>query len=67
VAAWLARRPTVIQAAVRAAGNDRQVFDSIVELGLGDGLLQPRTLGRIARELAVRTEQARPFVHGGGR
>ncbi|GIF50517.1 geranylgeranyl reductase family protein [Asanoa ferruginea] len=66
-AAWLARRPTVIQAAVRAAGNDRQVFDSIVELGLGDGLLHPRTLGRIARELTVRTEQARPFVHGGGR
>ena len=66
-AAWLARTPAVIQAAVRAAGSDRKVFDSIVELGLGDGLLQPRTLGRIARELTVRPEQARPFVHGGGR
>ncbi|GAA1839680.1 geranylgeranyl reductase family protein [Asanoa iriomotensis] len=66
-AAWLARTPAVIQAAVRAAGNDRRVFDSIVELGLGDGLLQARTLGRIARELTVRTQQARPFVYGGGR
>jgi geranylgeranyl reductase family protein len=53
-AAWLARRPSVIQAAVRAAGRDRGVFDSIVELGLGDGLLEPRTLGHIARALAVR-------------
>jgi len=55
VAAFLARRPAVIQAAVRAAGRDRRVFDAIVELGLGDGLLQARTLGRIARELAIRT------------
>jgi hypothetical protein len=54
-AAWLARRPSVIQAAVRAAGRDRGVFDSIVELGLGDGLLEPRTLGHIARALAVRS------------
>ena len=54
-AAWLARRPSVIEAAVRAAGRDRGVFDSIVELGLGDGLLEPRTLGHIARALAVRS------------
>jgi geranylgeranyl reductase family protein len=53
-AAWLARRPSVIQAAVRAAGRDRTVFDSIVELGLGDGLLTKRTLAHIARELTVR-------------
>lgn len=53
-AAWLARRPAVIQAAVRAAGRDRKVFDSIVELGLGDGLLTRRTLAHIARELTVR-------------
>ena len=54
-AAWLARRPSVVDAAVRAAGRDRGVFDSIVELGLGDGLLDPRTLGHIARALAVRS------------
>ena len=59
-AAFLARRPAVIQAAVRAAGRDRRVFNSIVELGLGDGLLKARTLGRIAMELTVRPRQAQP-------
>jgi geranylgeranyl reductase family protein len=66
-AAWLARRPAVIQAAVRAAGRDRGVFDSIVELGLGDGLLRARTLAHIAREVAVRPRKARPSVVGAAR
>lgn len=51
-AAWLARRRAVVEAAVRAAARDRGVFDSVVELGLGDGRLDLRTLAHIARSLA---------------
>ena len=41
VAAWLARRRRVVDAAVRAARRDDRVFDDVVELGLGDGRLTP--------------------------
>lgn len=51
-AAWLARRRSVVDAAVRAAARDRGVFDAVVELGLGDGRLDLRTLAHIARSLA---------------
>jgi len=51
-AARLARHRPVVDAAVRAAERDRRVFDSVVELGLGDGRLDPRTLAHIARSLA---------------
>ncbi|HEX2773558.1 MAG TPA: geranylgeranyl reductase, partial [Micromonosporaceae bacterium] len=51
-AAWLARHRSVVEAAVRAAARDRRVFDSVVELGLGDGRLDLRTLAHIARSLA---------------
>ncbi|MFC4020593.1 NAD(P)/FAD-dependent oxidoreductase [Micromonospora sp. GCM10011542] len=47
VAAWLARHRRVVDAAVRAARRDDRVFDDIVELGLGDGRLTPRTLAMI--------------------
>ncbi|GAB3945896.1 hypothetical protein GCM10027614_38420 [Micromonospora vulcania] len=47
VAAWLARRRRVVDAAVRAARRDDRVFDDVVELGLGDGRLTARTLGMI--------------------
>lgn len=50
-AAWLARRRTVVDAAVRAAAADGRVFGALVELGLGDGRLDARTLGRIAASL----------------
>jgi flavin-dependent dehydrogenase len=48
-AAWLARRPSIVDGAVVAAGRDQRVFDTMVELGLGDGLLDARTLAAIAR------------------
>jgi geranylgeranyl reductase family protein len=48
VAAWLGRRPWLVDGAVRAAAADRRVFDRLVDLGLGDGLLDTRTLLRIA-------------------
>lgn len=53
-AAWLARRRTVVEATVGAAARDARVFDSVVELGLGDGRLDARTLARIGTNLIVR-------------
>jgi geranylgeranyl reductase family protein len=50
-AARLTRSAAVIDAAIRAADADQRVFDAIVELGLGDGLLTARTLGAIAGRL----------------
>jgi geranylgeranyl reductase family protein len=51
VAAWLTRSARVVDATMRAAAADQRVFDSIVDLGLGDGRLTARTLGSIARHL----------------
>ena len=45
--ARLSRQPRVVDAAIRAAAKDRAVFDRMAGLGLGDGLLDPRTIGRI--------------------
>jgi geranylgeranyl reductase family protein len=49
LAARLAQRPWVVDGAVRAARADQRVFDAMLALGLGDGLLTPPTLLRIAR------------------
>ncbi len=38
--------PAVVDAAVRAAGRDHRVFDTMVELGLGDGRLTAATLAQ---------------------
>ncbi|MFC3504349.1 geranylgeranyl reductase family protein [Micromonospora krabiensis] len=46
-AAWLARRRRVVDAAVRAARRDDRVYRTVVELGLGDGRLDGRTLAMI--------------------
>ncbi|WFE23838.1 geranylgeranyl reductase family protein [Solwaraspora sp. WMMD937] len=54
VGAWLARRPTTVDAAVAAAARDRRVFDTIVELGLGDGRLDAVTVRRLAAQLTIR-------------
>jgi hypothetical protein len=37
----------VVDAAVRAARRDDRVYRTVVELGLGDGRLDARTLGMI--------------------
>ncbi len=47
----LVRQPRILDAAVRAAGADRRVFDRMADLGLGDGLLDLRTIGRITGTL----------------
>lgn len=48
VAARLVGRPAFVDAAVRAAHADQRDFDSLVELGLGSGLLTPRLLAATA-------------------
>ncbi|MDG4833301.1 geranylgeranyl reductase family protein [Solwaraspora sp. WMMD1047] len=52
-AARLGRHQRIVAAAVRAAERDRRVFVTLVELGLGDGLLDTRTLARIIAGIAV--------------
>jgi geranylgeranyl reductase family protein len=58
-AARLTSSARVVDATIRAADADQRVFDSIVELGLGDGLLPPRTLAHIARNLPESIRAAR--------
>jgi flavin-dependent dehydrogenase len=43
-ASWASRWPRVMDAVFRAAGEDQRVFDDVVDLGLADGRLTPRTL-----------------------
>ncbi len=50
-AARLARVPAIVDAGIRAAGRDRHAFDTLVELGLGDGRIGPRLAFGLAREL----------------
>jgi flavin-dependent dehydrogenase len=58
VASWLGEHAWIVDAAVRAARADQRTFDSIVELGLGDGLLTPRTVAAIARYAPDRNRHA---------
>ncbi|MEU4778895.1 geranylgeranyl reductase family protein [Micromonospora sp. NPDC023633] len=53
LAAWLARHRQVVDAAVRAARRDDRVYRTVVELGLGDGRLDARTLGMIGIGLSA--------------
>lgn len=53
-AAWLARRRPVVDAVVRAARRDDRVWHTVVELGLGDGRLDARTLLMIGRGFSGR-------------
>jgi len=54
LATRLTQRPRVVDAAVRAASRNQQVFTRMVDLGLGDGVFDLRTIGRIGVELARR-------------
>jgi menaquinone-9 beta-reductase len=56
LAALLTRRPAVVDAAVRAARRDGAVFDRMVELGLGDGVFDLRTIGRIGAAMLARAD-----------
>ncbi|MCX4386692.1 geranylgeranyl reductase family protein [Micromonospora peucetia] len=59
LAAWLARHRRVVDAAVRAARRDERVYRAVVELGLGDGRLDARTLGMIGIGLSARERTPR--------
>ncbi|GAA2548792.1 geranylgeranyl reductase family protein [Winogradskya consettensis] len=50
-AALLTRQTRVVDAAVRAARRDGRVFRRMVDLGLGDGVFDLRTIGRIGAEM----------------
>lgn len=54
VAAALGRRRFMVDAAVRAARDSQGVFDTMVELGLGDGTLTAGTLARIGAGIVRR-------------
>jgi geranylgeranyl reductase family protein len=58
LATWLTRRPEVVDAAVRAARTDGAVFDRMVDLGLGDGVFDLRTIGRIGGAIVHRSPAA---------
>jgi len=50
-ASALSRWPALMDAALRAAADDREVFDDVVALGLADGRLTARTLTAATRRL----------------
>ncbi len=41
-ASRLSRSPAVVDAGIRAAARDQRAFDTLVDLGLGDGRINPR-------------------------
>jgi geranylgeranyl reductase family protein len=51
VASRLARRHRVLAAGIGAAAAAKDVFDDLVELGLGDGRITPRVVGGLGRRL----------------
>ena len=48
----LAQSPRIVDAGIRAAGRDRRVFDSLVEIGLGDGRIGAPLVTGLVRDLA---------------
>jgi len=54
VVAALTRSPRVVDAGIAAAGRDRRVFDTLVEVGLGDGVLTARTAAAVLAGAAGR-------------
>lgn len=52
VSSRLAQLPAVVDAGIRAAGRDRRVFDTLVEIGLGDGRINRHLVTGLALGLA---------------
>jgi len=50
----LAQLPAALDAGFAAASGDQRVFDDLVEIGLGKGLVTPRLAGRLAVNLVLR-------------
>lgn len=51
LASRLAQSPRIVDAGIRAAGRDRDAFDTLVELGLGDGRIGTRLAGGLVGAL----------------
>lgn len=49
VASRLTHSPRMVEAGIRAAADDPRVFDTLIELGLGDGRINPRLAAGILR------------------
>jgi flavin-dependent dehydrogenase len=66
VTSRLSNAPAVVDAGIRAAARDQRVFDDLVEIGLGQGLITPRLAGGLAgglaRGLGTRTPTPPPAV-----
>jgi flavin-dependent dehydrogenase len=52
--------PAVVDAGIRAAGRDQRVFDDLVEIGLGRGLITPRLAGGLLRGLGTHPGDPHP-------
>lgn len=51
VAARLSRVPAVVDAGIHAAARNQRIFDDLVEIGLGRGVIAPRLAGGLATGL----------------
>ncbi len=61
VASRLSRSPAVVDAGIRASSHDRHVFDTLVEIGLGDGRIDTRLVGGLLGSLTrTATRSLRP-------
>jgi len=56
----LAQFPAVVDAGILAAARDRHVFDTLVEIGLGDGRIDGRLATGLVRSLVGRNRSHRP-------
>ena len=66
VASRLAQSPAVVDAGIRAAARDRHVFDTLVEIGLGDGRIDARLAAGLVRALLrppAPTARTTPLIH----
>jgi menaquinone-9 beta-reductase len=59
VTSRLSAVPAVVDAAIRSAARDQRVFDDLVEIGLGRGLVTARVAGGLLRGLGTRTPSTR--------
>jgi geranylgeranyl reductase family protein len=62
--AALARAPRLVDAALGAAARNAATFDTLVNMGLGQGLLTPGALARTARQLLAPGRHGRHGRHG---
>jgi len=49
----LSRVPAMVDAGIRASARDGGVFDDLVEIGLGRGVITPRLAAGLVKDLAA--------------